>query len=71
METECWFRRKDVGFRAISDANLLKNSVFRVLRKHFNKEPYYVKLLEYFEHCAFRTAVGQLQMRLMKIPTPG
>jgi farnesyl diphosphate synthase len=44
----CWFRNKDVDLVGINDAFLLESCVYKLLRKHFRQENYYVHLLELF-----------------------
>lgn len=56
----CWFRLPQVGMIAISDALILRNQIFRILKKHFRGKPYYVYLLDLFNEVEFQTASGQM-----------
>ncbi|MQL67969.1 hypothetical protein Taro_000239, partial [Colocasia esculenta] len=56
----CWFRVPKVGLIAANDGILLRNHVFRILKKHFRTKPYYVDLLDLFNEVEFQTASGQM-----------
>eukprot|EP00118_Oscarella_pearsei_P019819 m.212865 g.212865 ORF g.212865 m.212865 type:complete len:244 (+) comp39778_c0_seq1:345-1076(+) len=55
----CWFRRDEVGLIAVNDAFLMEGVVYKLLKKHFRAEPYYVDLLELFLETSHSTEVGQ------------
>jgi farnesyl diphosphate synthase len=55
----CWFRNKDVDLVGINDAFLLESCVYKLLRKHFRQENYYVHLLELFLETSHQTELGQ------------
>ncbi|CAP86438.1 Pc20g11090, partial [Penicillium rubens Wisconsin 54-1255] len=44
----CWYRQSYVGLMAVSDAVLLKSSVFVVLKFQFSGHPAYVDMIEIF-----------------------
>ncbi|XVE80603.1 hypothetical protein DITRI_Ditri14bG0152500 [Diplodiscus trichospermus] len=56
----CWFRLPEVGMIAINDGLILRNQIFRILKKHFRGKPYYVDLLDLFNEVEFQTASGQM-----------
>ncbi|XP_029307920.1 farnesyl pyrophosphate synthase isoform X2 [Cottoperca gobio] len=65
----CWYKRDGIGLDAINDSYLLEASVYRLLRIHCRKQPYYVHLLELFTEISFQTELGQ-SLDLMTAP-PG
>ncbi|KAE8731498.1 Farnesyl pyrophosphate synthase 2 [Hibiscus syriacus] len=56
----CWFRLPQVGLTAVNDGLILRNQIFRILKKHFRGKPYYVDLLDLFNEVEFQTASGQM-----------
>ncbi|KAL4340663.1 hypothetical protein GQ457_08G007860 [Hibiscus cannabinus] len=56
----CWFRLPKVGMIAINDGVILRNQIFRILKKHFRGKPYYTDLLDLFNEVEFQTAFGQM-----------
>ncbi|XWS27691.1 hypothetical protein CRYUN_Cryun25bG0002900 [Craigia yunnanensis] len=56
----CWFRLPKVGMIAVNDGLILRNQIFRILKKHFRGKPYYVDLLDLFNEVEFQTASGQM-----------
>jgi len=66
----CWYRANNpvyqhngdvkVGLIAINDAFLLEACIYRLLKKFFSSEPYYVALLELFHEVTYQTELGQL-----------
>nr|XP_023022494.1 farnesyl pyrophosphate synthase-like isoform X1 [Leptinotarsa decemlineata] len=55
----CWFRKNNVGMRAIIDGVYLENGVYYILKKYFSTHPQYVNLLEHFLESNFTTFIGQ------------
>ncbi|KAJ1727026.1 Farnesyl pyrophosphate synthetase [Coemansia biformis] len=55
-----WYRRKDVGILAINDSFLIESAIYRLLKKYFRSEPYYVDLLELFHETSYQTELGQM-----------
>ncbi|KAF7325904.1 Farnesyl-diphosphate synthase [Mycena kentingensis (nom. inval.)] len=56
----CYYRLPDVTTIAVNDAVLLEASIYKLLKRHFRDEKYYVELLELFHETTFQTATGQL-----------
>ncbi|KAG5185375.1 farnesyl pyrophosphate synthase, partial [Tribonema minus] len=56
----CWYRVPHVKQIAINDAFILESLVYRVLRRHFSQESYYLQLVELFHDVTYRTEMGQL-----------
>ncbi|KAE8654163.1 Farnesyl pyrophosphate synthase 1 [Hibiscus syriacus] len=56
----CWFRLPQVGLTAVNDGLILRNQIFRILKRHFRGKPYYVDLLDLFNEVEFQTASGQM-----------
>mmetsp|Transcript_45840 Transcript_45840/g.107118 ORF Transcript_45840/g.107118 Transcript_45840/m.107118 type:complete len:436 (-) Transcript_45840:46-1353(-) len=56
----CWYKKEGVDEIAINDAFLLEMLVYRVLKRHFWNEPYYVDLIDLFMETTFQTECGQL-----------
>ncbi|RAK91857.1 farnesyl-pyrophosphate synthetase [Aspergillus costaricaensis CBS 115574] len=55
----CWYRRASVGMKAVNDGDILKSSIFFLLKLHFQKYPAYLKIMETFHEFAFLTEIGQ------------
>lgn len=56
----CWFRQPHVKQVAINDAFILESLVYKVLKKHFSHETFYLRLVELFHDVVYRTELGQL-----------
>lgn len=56
----CWYKKEGVDEIAINDAFLLEMLVYRVLKRHFWTEPYYMDLVDLFMETTFQTECGQL-----------
>nr|AFW98449.1 chrysanthemyl diphosphate synthase [Aster ageratoides] len=56
----CWFRLPEVGMTAVNDSVILRNHISRILKKYFQKKPYYVHLLDLFNEVEFQTVSGQM-----------
>lgn len=56
----CWYKRDDVQKIAINDAFTIEMLVYKILKRHFGNEPYYLQLLDLFLETTFQTEVGQL-----------
>jgi len=63
----CWYRAENpnnptvkVGLTAINDSFLLESNIYRLLKKFFGSEPYYVSLLDLFHEVTYQTELGQL-----------
>lgn len=49
----------DVGMIAVNDALMVENCIYYILKKNFDQQPYYVKLLELFHEAMMITTFGQ------------
>ena len=56
----CWYKNEDVKLIAINDAVMVECLTFKILKRHFGREPYYPQLLDLFMETTFQTEVGQL-----------
>lgn len=56
----CWYKKEGVDEIAINDAFLIEMLVYRVLKRHFWMEPYYMDLVDLFMETTFQTECGQL-----------
>ncbi|XP_077112429.1 farnesyl pyrophosphate synthase-like [Ranitomeya variabilis] len=64
----CWYRRAGIGLDAINDSFLLEASIYRVLKKHCRRQPYYLSLLELFLETSYQTELGQALDLIMAQP---
>ncbi|PIA18319.1 terpenoid synthase [Coemansia reversa NRRL 1564] len=55
-----WYRRKDVGILAINDSFILESCIYRLLKKYFRSEPYYIGIVELFHETSYQTELGQM-----------
>ncbi|KAJ8048557.1 Farnesyl pyrophosphate synthase [Holothuria leucospilota] len=55
---QCWYL-KVKGNDAINDSFYVEASIYKLLKKYFREEPYYVNLLELFHETNYQTIVGQ------------
>jgi farnesyl diphosphate synthase len=56
----CWYKKESVGLVAINDSFILESCVFKILKKYFGTEPYYLQLLDLFIEVTRQTELGQL-----------
>jgi len=65
----CWYRqphslgtnaKEMVGLIAVNDSLLLESFIFKIIKKHFQQEPYYAELVNLFHETIHQTEVGQL-----------
>jgi len=56
----CWYKLDHVKQIALNDAFMVEALVFRVLKRHFWAEPYYLQLVDLFMETTFQTECGQL-----------
>lgn len=70
----CWYRadapvqlngrpgasRERVGLIAINDGMVLEAIIYRLLKKYFDEQPFYVNLLEIFLETTYQTELGQM-----------
>merc|ERR1712196_90504 len=56
----CWFRKENVQLVAINDSFILESCVYKILKKYFGNEPYYMQLVDLFIETTRQTELGQL-----------
>nr|XP_043618927.1 farnesyl diphosphate synthase 2-like isoform X2 [Erigeron canadensis] len=56
----CWFRLSEIGMSAVNDGVILRNHVFKILKRYFHNKVYYVHLLDLFNEVEFQTVSGQM-----------
>ena len=56
----CWYRNDHVKLIAINDAFILESCVYKILKRYFGKESYYVDLVDLFLEVTRQTEFGQL-----------
>jgi farnesyl diphosphate synthase len=56
----CWFRLEEVKLIAINDSFILESCVYKILKRYFGSEPYYVQLVDLFLEVTRQTELGQL-----------
>merc|ERR1711998_641037 len=56
----CWYLRENVKTVALNDAFTIEMLVYKVLKRYFQYESYYVQLLDLFLETTIQTEVGQL-----------
>ncbi|GMH37509.1 hypothetical protein BSKO_05382 [Bryopsis sp. KO-2023] len=56
----CWFRKENVGMIAFNDSIILEASIYRILKKFFQKDPCYGLIMELFHETTAQTAHGQM-----------
>jgi len=73
----CWYQRphplgsspsEKIGTIAINDSFILESVIYRILRKHFSTEPYYVDILDLFHETTYQTELGQLMDLISNLP---
>lgn len=55
----CWYTKAGIGDIAINDFLLIEASIYKLLKKHMDQEPYYVDVLNLFHEVTYQTATGQ------------
>ncbi|KAJ3321809.1 Farnesyl pyrophosphate synthetase [Gonapodya sp. JEL0774] len=54
----CWYKKEGVGMVAINDSFILESVIYKLLKKYFRREKYYVDLLELFHEVSDHKARG-------------
>ncbi|XP_018009250.1 farnesyl pyrophosphate synthase isoform X2 [Hyalella azteca] len=54
-----WHVKDNRGLAAFNDAILLEAGIYKILKKHFQNEPYYTRILELFHSVTLKTSLGQ------------
>ena len=44
----CWYKKEDIGLKAVNDFLFLETCIFALLNKHFSDKSYYINLLDTF-----------------------
>ncbi|KAJ1981427.1 Farnesyl pyrophosphate synthetase [Dimargaris xerosporica] len=55
----CWYRQPAVGMIAINDAFIIEMMIYRILKRYFRQDPFYVDLVELVQDVTFKTEMGQ------------
>ncbi|KAJ1730665.1 Farnesyl pyrophosphate synthetase [Coemansia sp. Benny D160-2] len=55
-----WYRCKGVGMLAINDSFILESCIYRLLKRYFRSEAYYVDLVELLHETSYQTQLGQM-----------
>ncbi|KAJ1628453.1 isoprenoid synthase domain-containing protein [Pavlovales sp. CCMP2436] len=56
----CWYLLPTVKKIAINDAFMIEMLIFKIMKRHFGNEPYYLQLLDLMLETTFQTECGQL-----------
>lgn len=56
----CWYLQDDVGLLNTNDFLMIEMFVYKLLKRHFGQETYFVWLLDLFLETTFQTECGQL-----------
>jgi farnesyl diphosphate synthase len=56
----CWYRLPEVKLIAINDSFILESCVFKILKRYFGNETYYLQLVDLFIEVTRQTELGQL-----------
>jgi len=56
----CWYKNEDVGLIAINDTLILESCIYKLLKKYFRNEKYYIDIVELFHEISYTTELGQL-----------
>ncbi|KAJ2661341.1 Farnesyl pyrophosphate synthetase [Coemansia sp. RSA 1200] len=55
-----WYRCEGVGMLAINDSFILESCIYRLLKKYFRSESYYIDLVELLQETSYQTELGQM-----------
>ena len=55
----CWYKNDNIGMMAINDSFYLEAAIYKILKKYFRNEPYYIDVVELFHETTMQTVVGQ------------
>jgi farnesyl diphosphate synthase len=57
----CWYKLEDVGVGlGIVDSVLLRSFVYRILKHFLGHKPYYLQVVEMFNHTMYMTEIGEM-----------
>ena len=66
----CWYKNPHVQLIAINDSFILESCVYKILKRYFGEEEYYLQILDLFIEVTRQTELGQL-MDLTSQPMDG
>ncbi|OMH80699.1 Farnesyl pyrophosphate synthase [Zancudomyces culisetae] len=55
-----WFKNPGIGMIAINDSFIMEALIYRILKRYFRDQPYYLDLLELFLEVSYQTELGQM-----------
>ncbi|KAK5647749.1 hypothetical protein RI129_002641 [Pyrocoelia pectoralis] len=55
----CWYLVEDIGMHALSDAVLVENSVYNILKTYFSRHKCYSHVMDLFHRTTLLSALGQ------------
>ncbi|KAJ1988191.1 Farnesyl pyrophosphate synthetase [Dimargaris cristalligena] len=55
----CWYRQPEVGMIAINDAFIVEMMIYRIVKKYFRQDSFYIDLVELLQDITFKTEMGQ------------
>ncbi|KAJ1887116.1 Farnesyl pyrophosphate synthetase [Kickxella alabastrina] len=55
-----WYCKPEVGIVAINDSFILESCIYRLLKKYFRSEPYYIDIIELLHETSYQTELGQM-----------
>ncbi|KAH9059648.1 farnesyl diphosphate synthase [Lactarius vividus] len=56
----CWYLLEGFGSRVINEVLIMEGAIFQLIRKHFQKEPFYIDMLDLMHEVTYQTEMGQL-----------
>ena len=56
---DCWYKRNEIGMKAVNDFIFLETCIYTLLDKHFSAKEFYLHLLDAFLYTTRHTAMGQ------------
>jgi farnesyl diphosphate synthase len=56
----CWYKLENVGLLNTNDFLMVEMFVYKIIKRHFGQEPYFLWLVDLFLETTFQTEVGQL-----------
>eukprot|EP00731_Ephydatia_muelleri_P025482 Em0017g565a len=55
----CWYLNKGIGLIAINDSFWIESTIYKILKKYFRNDPYYINVVELFHETTYQTEIGQ------------
>ena len=52
--TSCGIFQEGVGLVAVNDALWIEGTIYKILRRHFRSEPYYLNVVELFHEVKYK-----------------